>query len=84
MNMPLYIKKLLMKMNRKEIKMNTTVNDKLITVNDNFYVNMYDNGFMVEVNGTDKDGEYKTVKLICNSLSELNTLIASIVVMERE
>jgi len=61
----------------------TSINDKLITVSDNFYVNIYDNGFMLEVCGTDKNGEYKTVKLICNSPTELNVLIDSIIAMER-
>ena len=37
-----------------------TINDKLAKVNDNFTVNMYDNGFMVEIGGRDSDDEWKT------------------------
>ena len=33
------------------------VSDKLTKVNENFSVNMYDNGFMLEVSGKDADGQ---------------------------
>ena len=48
-----------------------TINDKLAKVNDNFTVNMYDNGFMVEIGGRDSDDEWKNAKIICNTLEDL-------------
>ena len=35
------------------------VGDKLTKVNENFTINMYDNGFMIEVGGRDSDEEYR-------------------------
>ena len=49
--------------------------DKLEKVNDSFTINRYDNGFMVEVNGRDNDNDWKTVKVVVNSQSDLFDLI---------
>ena len=48
---------------------------KLAKVNDNFSVNRYDNGWMVEVSGNDKKDDWKTVKVLCNTEEELFALI---------
>lgn len=48
---------------------------KLVKVNDNFSINRYDNGWMVEVSGNDKKDDWKTVKVVCNSEDELVALI---------
>ena len=60
------------------------VSDKLIKVNENFSVNMYDNGFMLEVSGKDADGEYKTAKILVTTGEQLIALIAEVVKMERD
>lgn len=60
-----------------------SVKTKLNQVNENFTVNMYDNGYMVEVGGRDKKGEYKTSKLMLNSADELIEVIKEITSMER-
>ena len=49
--------------------------DKLEKVSDSFTINRYDNGFMVEVNGRDNDNDWKTVKVVVNSQSDLFDLI---------
>ena len=36
------------------------ISDKLVKVNENFTINMYDNGFMIEVGGRDDENEWKT------------------------
>ena len=61
-----------------------TINDKLAKVNDNFTVNMYDNGFMVEIGGRDRDDEWKNAKIICNTLDDLIAVITEATVMTRE
>ena len=60
------------------------VSDKLTKVNENFSVNMYDNGFMLEVSGKDADGEYKTAKIMVATGEQLIALIAEVVEMERD
>jgi len=61
-----------------------TINDKLAKVNDNFTVNMYDNGFMVEIGGRDHDDEWKTAKIICNTLEDLIAVITEATILTRE
>lgn len=69
----------------KEKKMATMikVSDKLVKVNENFTVYMYDNGYMLEISGTDKKEEYKTSKLMVSSVDELVTVIKEITSMGR-
>ena len=47
------------------------ISDKLIKVNENFSINMYDNGFMVEAGGRNKKGDYVTAKIMCSSIDEV-------------
>jgi hypothetical protein len=61
-----------------------TINAKLAKVNDNFTVNMYDNGFMVEIGGRDHDDEWKTAKIICNTLEDLIAVITEAAATTRE
>ncbi len=62
----------------------TKISDKLSKVNDNFSVNMYDNGYMLEIGGRNKDDDWATAKIMCNSIEELTTLIKEASAMERE
>jgi hypothetical protein len=64
--------------------MTTTVGEKLAKVNDNFTVNMYDNGYMVEIGGRDHSDDWKTAKILCNSLDELVAIITEASAMERD
>jgi hypothetical protein len=60
------------------------VSDKLAKVNESFSINMYDNGFMLEVSGRDADNEYKTAKIMVATGEQLIALIAEVVEMERD
>lgn len=51
------------------------VGDKLEKVNESFTVNMYDNGFMIEVVGCDSEGEWKTAKIMTKTVDELLALV---------
>lgn len=62
----------------------TKISDKLAKVNDNFTINMYDNGFMLEIGGRNKDDDWTNAKIMCNSVEELVTLINEASGMERE
>ena len=60
------------------------IEDKLIKISDSFNVNMYDNGFMFEANGRDKNEDWASVKILCNSIEELVQLIKEASVMTRD
>ena len=49
--------------------------DKLAKVSESISINRYDNGWMVEIGGHDKDGEWKTTKTMCNTEDEVIALI---------
>jgi hypothetical protein len=66
-----------------------TIADKLSKVNENFSVNMYDNGFMFEISGQglpndDDETEWATVKIIVPTVEELVELIKEAAEMERD
>jgi len=53
----------------------TKFSDKLTKINENFTINRYDNGFMVEAGGRNKKGEYVNAKILCNTLEEVLALV---------
>ena len=57
--------------------------DKLDKVNESFTVNMYDNGFMIEIGGR-KNDDWKTAKIMVPTIDELVVLIKEAVDMERD
>ena len=59
------------------------LSDKLDKVNESFTVNMYDNGFMIEVGGR-KDDDWKTAKIMVPTVEELIVLIKEAAEMERD
>ncbi len=60
------------------------VSDKLNKVSDSFTINMYDNGFMVEVSGRDDEGEWKTAKVLCQDLDQVIAIVTEVSTMERD
>ena len=60
------------------------VSDKLNKVGDSFTVNMYDNGFMIDVSGRDDNGEWKSAKILCQDLEQVIALVSEITTMERD
>jgi hypothetical protein len=60
------------------------VSDKLTKVSDSFTINMYDNGFMVEVSGRDEEGEWKTAKVLCQDLDQVIAIVTEVSTMERD
>ena len=58
--------------------------DKLTKVNESFTINMYDNGFMVEVGGRNKKGDYDNAKILCNTLDEMLALVKEAGEMDRD
>jgi hypothetical protein len=60
------------------------LSDKLAKSGDSLTVNMYDNGFMVEVSGKDRDDDWKTAKVMCQTLEEVYAIIAEAATMPRD
>ncbi len=60
------------------------LSDKLVKCNDNLTVNLYDNGFMVEVSGRDSEDDWKSAKILCQTLDEVYSVIAEAATMPRD
>ena len=61
-----------------------TIADKLSKVSENFSINMYDNGYMIEVGGRDDDNEWKNAKIMVSTVEELLVLVREATEMERD
>jgi hypothetical protein len=61
-----------------------TLSDKLAKVNESFTINMYDNGFMIEVGGRDHEDEWKTAKIMVTTVEELLTLVKEATELDRD
>lgn len=53
----------------------TKIANKLTKVDDSFTVNMYDNGFMIEVGGRNSEDDWSRTKLTVRTIDELIELI---------
>ena len=69
--------------NNKENKMAKKLS-KLAKVNESFTVNRYDNGFMIEVGGRDKENDWKNCKVMCSTEAELFEVIKEALSMEMD
>jgi len=58
--------------------------DKLEKVNENYTINMYDNGFMIEISGRDSDDEYKTAKIMVPTIEQLIELVKEAAELPRD
>lgn len=67
-----------------EINMSNKSLSKLVKVNESYTVYRYDNGFMVEVSGRDKNQDWKTVKIMCVDETELLALLKSVHTMDKD
>lgn len=62
----------------------STIGDKLVKINDSFNIHLYDNGYMVEVSGRNKEGDYATAKIMCMDIAQVHALMEEIDGMERD
>lgn len=56
----------------------------LVKAQDTFNITRADNGFIVEVAGKDTNGEWRTVKFVVPSVSDIVTLLIEYSLMEKE
>jgi hypothetical protein len=62
----------------------STIADKLTKVSESFSVNMYDNGYMFEISGRDKKGDYKSAKIMCSNVEQLVALVQEATELDRD
>jgi hypothetical protein len=60
------------------------IGDKLAKVSDSFTVNIYDNGYMLEISGRDSNNEWKNAKVLVQNLAQLNDLITEVSELPRD
>lgn len=60
------------------------ISDKLTTINDNFTITMYDNGYLIDVSGRNADEEYSTAKIMVSDVERLIELVREAVDMDQE
>ena len=60
------------------------VTDRLKKVEDSLTINMYDNGYMVQITGRDSEDDWVTLKIMCDSLDKVNALVAEISVLPKD
>ena len=68
-------------MSKKLIK---NISDKLTKVSDTFSVKMYDNGYVFEICGRDDNDDYKTARILCNTIEEVQTLMVEATQIEKD
>lgn len=61
----------------------TTVSEKLAKVNESFTVNIYDNGFLLDIGGRTEDDDWSSAKIMCQTLDQLIALITEVTEMEQ-
>ena len=60
------------------------ISDKLSKVNESFTVNMYDNGYMIEIGGRDHGDDWKTAKIMVQNIDQLIELIKEASEMDKD
>ncbi len=55
----------------------------MISTDDHITINLYDNGYMLEVSGRDSEDEWVTSKILCDTLDKVFELITEISTMKR-
>ena len=60
------------------------ISDKLTKVSESFTINMYDNGYMIEIGGKDSDNDWKTAKITVAELDSLIALVKEAAAMDKD
>lgn len=60
------------------------ISDKLTKVSETVNVHFYDNAYMVEASGRDKNDDWCAVKLMCKDLDEVQKLLQEVESIPRD
>jgi molybdenum cofactor biosynthesis enzyme len=58
--------------------------DKLAKIGDSLTVNLYDNGYMVDVSGKNEEDDWANARVMISSVEELLEIITEATEMERD
>lgn len=61
-----------------------SLKDKLSKVGDSLTIHLYDNGYMVEANGRNKEDDWVAAKIMCPTLEDVTRLLVEASEMERD
>lgn len=59
------------------------ISDYLVKINEDVTVNMYNNGFMFCVSGTDHNDSWATAKIVCSTIEEVILLVREAAMLPR-
>jgi hypothetical protein len=68
----------------KAAKSVSKISDKLAKVNESFTINMYDNGYMVDVGGRNSDDDWVSAKIIVSDEESLIAVVREAINMTRQ
>lgn len=57
--------------------------DKIVMVDSAISITIADNGYIFEVSGKNANDDWKSVKIVCNSRSELDSLLDEVLELDR-
>ena len=60
------------------------LSEKLAKADDSVSIQIFDNGYMVEVSGRNAEDDWATAKIMCATLEEVNAVVAEAAEMERD
>ena len=61
-----------------------SLKDKLSKVGDSLTIHLYDNGYMVEASGRNKEEDWASAKIMCPTLEDVTRLLTEASEMERD
>jgi hypothetical protein len=59
------------------------ISDKLAKVDESYTINMYDNGYLIDVGGEDANGDWKSAKILVSDIASLVKLVEEASTLER-
>lgn len=59
------------------------ISDYLVKINEDFTVNMYNNGFMFCASGTDHSDNWATAKIVCATIEDVILLVREAAMLPR-
>ncbi len=57
--------------------------DKIVKVDNDIRITIADNGYIFEVSGKNANDDWKNVKIVCNTRSELDSLLDEVLELDR-
>lgn len=59
------------------------ISDKLSKVDESYTINMYDNGYMLDIGGEDAEGYWRSAKILVSDVDSLLELVKEAAGLER-